>query len=96
MVDRPDTANGAVDTPPDDALHVQHLGSDEHRSRRVRWFHDPNTEAWRRVEPWITTLVNAASGQSWGSSTAVTAPPSKAGSLASLAHAPFGQPRVSR
>ena len=29
VVDRPDTANGAVDTPPDDALHVQHLGSDE-------------------------------------------------------------------
>lgn len=61
------TVNAAVDTLPDiDALHVKHLGIDEHRYRRVRWFRDPDTNAWRRVEPWMTTLVNAASGQVLG------------------------------
>ena len=59
--------NDAVDTLPDvDALHVKHLGIDEHRYRRVRWFRDPDTHAWRRVEPWMTTLVNVACGQVLG------------------------------
>jgi hypothetical protein len=61
------TVNGAVDTWPDvDALHVKHLGIDEHRYRRVRWFRDPDRGGWRRVEPWMTTVVNAASGQVLG------------------------------
>ena len=49
-----------------DDLHVKHLGIDEHRCRRVRWHRDPDTSAWRRVEPWMTTLVNTASGQVLG------------------------------
>ncbi len=61
------TVNGAVDTLPDvDALHVKYLGIDEHRYRRVRWFRDPDTSAWRRVEPWMTTLVNVSCGQVLG------------------------------
>ena len=61
------TVNDAADTLPDvDALHVKHLGIDEHRYRRVRWFRDPDSSGWRRVEPWMTTLVNTASGQVLG------------------------------
>jgi len=61
------TVNAAVVVLPDvDDLHVRHLGIDEHRYRRVRWFRDPDTSAWRRVEPWMTTLVNTASGQVLG------------------------------
>jgi transposase len=61
------TVNTAVDMLDDmDALRVKHLGIDEHRYRRVRWFRDADTNAWRRVEPWMTTLVNAASGQVLG------------------------------
>lgn len=59
--------NAAARVLPDvDALHVKHLGIDEHRYRRVRWFKDPDTRAWRRVEPWMTTFVNVASGQVLG------------------------------
>lgn len=58
--------NAAVDTLPDvDALHVTQLGIDEHRYRRVRWYRDPDG-AWRRVEPWMTTIVNARSAQVLG------------------------------
>ena len=43
--------NAAVVVLPDvDALHVKHLGIDEHRYRRVRWFRDPGA-GWCRVEP---------------------------------------------
>lgn len=49
-----------------DAVHVQHLGIDEHRYRAVRWFKDPDTGAWARVEPWMTTFVNVVSGQVLG------------------------------
>jgi len=49
-----------------DALQVKHLGIDEHRYRSVRWFKDPDTKAWHRVEPWMTTFVNVASGQVLG------------------------------
>ena len=55
----------AVVLPDVDDLHVKHLGVDEHRYRRVRWFRDPEA-GWRRVEPWMTTLVNVASGQVLG------------------------------
>lgn len=61
------TVNTAVDTLGDvDALHVKHLGIDEHRYRRAHWYRDPGTRNWRRVEPWMTTLVNTASGQVLG------------------------------
>ena len=59
--------NAAALVLPDvDRLHVKHLGVDEHRYRRVRWFRDPDQGGWRRVEPWMTTLVNVASGQVLG------------------------------
>lgn len=61
------TVNGALATVPDvDALHVTQLGIDEHRYRRVRWYRNPDTHAWQRVEPWMTTVVNAACGQVLG------------------------------
>jgi transposase len=53
----------AVLLPRVDDLQVRRLGIDEHRYRRVRWFRDPDHGAWRRVEPWMTTIVNACSGQ---------------------------------
>jgi transposase len=60
--------NTAVMTLPDiDAVRVVHLGIDEHRFRTVRFFRDPDTNSgrggWRRVEPWMTTFVNLATGQ---------------------------------
>jgi transposase len=47
-----------------DKLPVRRLGIDEHRYRRVRWFREDG--AWRRVEPWMSTIVNADSGQVLG------------------------------
>jgi transposase len=48
-----------------DELYVRRLGIDEHRYRRVRWFRD-ETGGWRRVEPWMSTIVNADCGQVLG------------------------------
>ena len=48
-----------------DQLYVRRLGIDEHRYRRVRWFRD-ETGGWRRVEPWMSTIVNADCGQVLG------------------------------
>jgi transposase len=55
----------AVLLPNIDELHVRRLGIDEHRYRRVRWFRD-ETGGWRRVEPWMSTIVNADCGQVLG------------------------------
>jgi transposase len=55
----------AVLLPEVDELHVRRLGIDEHCYRRVRWFRD-GSGGWRRVEPWMSTIVNAASGQVLG------------------------------
>ncbi len=42
---------------------VRRLGIDEHRFRTVRWFRDPDDPArWRRVEPWMTCMVDLSSG----------------------------------
>ena len=41
---------------------VRHLGIDEHRFRSVRWFKDP-AGSWRRIEPWMTTFVDLATGE---------------------------------
>jgi len=41
---------------------VRRLGIDEHRFRSVRWFRDEATSSWRRVEPWMTCLVDLSSG----------------------------------
>lgn len=56
----------AVLLPNVDELHVRRLGIDEHRYRRVRWFRDPDGGRWRRVEPWMTSIVNADCGQVLG------------------------------
>ena len=55
----------AVLLPNIDELQVRRLGIDEHRYRRVRWFRD-ETGGWRRVEPWMSTIVNADCGQVLG------------------------------
>jgi transposase len=58
------TINVAVMTlPAVDDITVRLLGIDEHRFRTVRFFRDPDTSSWRRVEPWMTTFVNLATGQ---------------------------------
>jgi transposase len=41
---------------------VYSLGIDEHRFRTVRWYKD-ESDTWRRVEPWMTTFTNLATGQ---------------------------------
>ena len=41
---------------------VYSLGIDEHRFRTVRWYKDEH-DTWRRVEPWMTTFTNLATGQ---------------------------------
>ena len=56
----------AVLLPNVDELHMRRLGIDEHRYRRVRWFRDPDGGGWRRVEPWMSTIVNADCGQVLG------------------------------
>ncbi|NYF97437.1 hypothetical protein BJY20_000829 [Janibacter cremeus] len=48
----------------DDVL-VTRLGVDEHRYRSVRFFRD-QAGTWRRYEPWMTTLVDLATGQVLG------------------------------
>jgi hypothetical protein len=55
----------AVLLPNIDELYVRRLGIDEHRYRRVRWFRN-ETGGWRRVEPWMSTIVNADCGQVLG------------------------------
>lgn len=55
----------AVLLPAVDDLWVRRLGIDEHRYRSVRWFRDDEGR-WRRVEPWMSTVVNADCGQVLG------------------------------
>lgn len=42
---------------------VHSLGIDEHRFRTVRWYKDDADGSWRRIEPWMTTFTNLATGQ---------------------------------
>jgi transposase len=42
------------------------LGIDEHRFRSVQFFKDPETKAWTRFEPWMTTIVDLDTGQVLG------------------------------
>jgi transposase len=55
----------AVLLPSVDDLQVRRLGIDEHRYRHVRWYRDDHG-GWRRVEPWMSTIVNADCGQILG------------------------------
>jgi transposase len=41
---------------------VAHLGIDEHRFRSVRWYRDEKG-GWKRIEPWMTTFVDLATGE---------------------------------
>lgn len=49
-----------------DALSPRMLGIDEHRFRSVRYFKDPETMAWQRFEPWMSTIVDLDTGQVLG------------------------------
>ena len=55
----------AVLLPEVDTVPVRRLGIDEHRYRSVRYFRD-TAGAWQRFEPWMTTLVDLATGQVLG------------------------------
>jgi transposase len=48
-----------------DTMPVRRLGVDEHRYRSVRFFREPSG-AWRRFEPWMSTVVNVDTGQVLG------------------------------
>jgi len=73
------TVNAAVVLlPAVDDLRVRRLGIDEHRYRSVRWFRDDDGR-WRRVEPWMSTIVNGDCGQVLGSSMAATPSPWRSG-----------------
>ena len=41
---------------------VRALGIDEHRFRSVRWYRDDDGK-WQRIEPWMTTFTDLATGQ---------------------------------
>jgi transposase len=59
--------NTAALTLPDvDKLAPRMLGIDEHRYRSVRFFRDPAPRAWKRYEPWMTTIVDLDTGQVLG------------------------------
>jgi hypothetical protein len=59
------TATAAVVLPDVDDIPPPAWGVDEHRYRWVRFFRD-GAGAWRRFEPWMTTLVDLATGQVLG------------------------------
>jgi hypothetical protein len=48
-----------------DTIAVRRLGIDEHRYRSVRYFREPDG-SWRRFEPWMSTIVDADTGQILG------------------------------
>lgn len=58
------TAAADLLTDPDQTP-ARRLGVDEHRYRSVRFFREPDG-AWRRYEPWMTTLVDTDTGQVLG------------------------------
>ncbi len=58
--------SAALTLPDVDALSPRMLGIDEHRYRSVRFFRDPATLAWKRYEPWMTTIVDLDTGQVLG------------------------------
>lgn len=56
----------ATRLPDVDKLRPRMLGIDEHRFRSVRFFRDPATGAWKRFEPWMSTIVDLDTGQVLG------------------------------
>ncbi len=69
----------ALKLPDVDALAPVMLGIDEHRFRSVRFFQDPETKAWKRFEPWMSTIGIWIPGRSLAWSTGGTAPVSETG-----------------
>lgn len=59
------TAAAAVLLPDVDTIPVRRLGIDEHRYRSVRFYRD-TTGAWTRYEPWMTAMVDLATGRVLG------------------------------
>lgn len=58
--------NAATLTLPNvDDIKVTEIGVDEHRFARVRFFRDADG-GWKRVEPWMSTIVNTQTGQVLG------------------------------
>ena len=55
-----------LDLPDVDAMAPRMLGIDELRYQSVRFFRDPTTKAWKRFEPWMTTIVDFDTGQVLG------------------------------
>lgn len=56
----------ALTLPDVDALARRMLGIDKHRYRSMRFFRDPATKAWKRYEPWMTTIVDMDTGHVLG------------------------------
>jgi transposase len=56
----------AARLPDVDKLRPRMLGIDEHRFRSVRFFKDPDTNVWKRFEPWMSTIVDLDTGQVLG------------------------------
>ncbi|MCH8559402.1 ISL3 family transposase [Nesterenkonia sp. DZ6] len=65
------TVNTAILTqsmvlPQVDQVPVRALGIDEHRFATANWFKHPQTSVWCRVEPWMSTFVDANTGHVLG------------------------------
>jgi transposase len=56
----------ATKLPNVDLLRPRMLDIDEHRFRSVRFFKDPETNIWKRIEPWMTTIVDLDTSQILG------------------------------
>lgn len=65
------TVNTAILTqttvlPDVDQVPVRALGIDEHRFATAKWFKHPDIALWCRVEPWMSTFVDADTGHVLG------------------------------
>lgn len=58
--------HAALVLPAVDRVPVRALGIDEHRFATAKWFKNPDTAVWCRVEPWMSTFVDANTGHVLG------------------------------
>lgn len=58
--------HAALVLPAVDRVPVRALGIDEHRFATAKWFKNPETGVWCRVEPWMSTFVDAHTGHVLG------------------------------
>ncbi len=58
--------DAALVLPAVDQIPVRALGIDEHRFATAKWFKNPDTAVWCRVEPWMSTFVDAHTGHVLG------------------------------